>query len=53
MTYCLLRNVFDLCVKSCQYFHTDKTLLEMSYWLSDDIVRFVIDVGFYEKFAKM
>jgi len=30
----------------------DKILLETSfYWLSDDVVRFKIDVGFYEKFA--
>jgi len=38
MTYCSLRNVFDLCVKSWHYFHTDKIVLETSfYWLSGDI----------------
>ena len=29
------RNVFNLCVKSCQYFHMDNILLEMFvHWLS-------------------
>jgi len=35
-----LRNVFDSCVKSWQYFRTHGTLL-----ISDDIVRFKIEVG--------
>jgi len=39
MTYCSPRNVFDSCVKSWQYFRTDKILLETSfYWLSDDVL---------------
>jgi len=47
MMYCSLRNVFDLCVKSWQYFRTDKILLKTPfYWLSDDTVRFKIEVGF-------
>jgi len=54
MTYSSPRNVFDCCVKSLQYFCADKILLETSfYWLSDDVVRLQIYVGFYEKFAKM
>jgi len=48
MTYCLLRNVFDSCVKSWEYFHMDNMLLETSFhWLSDqsdDTVRFKIEV---------
>jgi len=32
----------------------DKIVLETSFhWLSDDIVRFKIEVGVYEKYAKM
>jgi len=47
MTYCSPRNVFDSCVKSWQYFRTDKILLETSlYWRFDDIVRFKIEMGF-------
>ena len=41
----MLRNVFDSCVKSWEYFRTDNISLETSfYWLSDDIVRFKIEV---------
>jgi len=50
MTDCLPRNVFDSCVKSWHCFHTDKILLETSfYWLSDDTVRFKIEMGVSEK----
>jgi len=32
----------------------DKILLETSfYWLSDDVIRFKIEVGVYEKCTKM
>ena len=48
------RNVFDSCVKSSQYFHTDNISLETSvHWPSEGIARFEIDVGVYEKFANM
>jgi len=54
MTYCSSRNVFDSCVKSWHYFCTDKISLETSfYWLSNDIVRFKIEVGVTEKCTKM
>jgi len=43
------RNVFDWCVKS-----TDNTSLELVVrWLSDYIVKFKVDIGVYEKYAKM
>jgi len=54
MTYCTPRNVCDSCAKSWLYFRTDKILLETSfYWLSDDVVRFKIEVGVYKKCTKM
>jgi len=47
------RNVFDSCVKRLEYFRTDNMLLETSfYWLSEDIVRFKIEVGVEEKCKK-
>jgi len=43
---CSNRNIFDSCVKSWEYFRTDNILLETSLsWLSDDIVRFKIEMG--------
>jgi len=54
MTYCLPRNVFDSCVKSQQYFHIVSISLETSvHWLSEEVVRFEIEDGVYEKFAKL
>ena len=41
----LNRNVFDLCVKSREYFHTESTV----HWLSEDIVKFEVDGGFIRK----
>jgi len=50
----LSRNVLDSCMKSGQYFCMDKISLEMSFhWLSEDIVKFKIKVGVYEKYTKM
>jgi len=41
-------------MKIREYFHTDDILLETSlYWLSEDIVRFKIEVGVEEKCTKM
>jgi len=41
-----VRNVFDSCVKSWQYFCTHGiSLKSVSNWLSYDIVRFKIEVG--------
>jgi len=41
-----LRNVFDSCVKSWQYFRMHSiSLNSVSKWLSYDIVRFKIEVG--------
>jgi len=46
----MLRNIFDSCVKN---FRTDNISLETSfYWLSDDVVRFEIEVGVEEKCTK-
>jgi len=48
------RNVFDSCMKSFQYFRMDNMSLEMSvHWLYEYVVSFKIEVGVYEKFAKM
>jgi len=48
------RIVFDSCVKSWEYFRTDNISLETSlYWLSEDIVRFKIELGVEEKCTKM
>jgi len=48
------RNVFDSCVKSWLYFHMYNSSLESAFhWLSDSVVRFKIEVGVCEKFAKM
>ena len=46
------RIVFDSCVKSWEYFRTVNMSLETFYWLSDDIVRFKIEVGVEEKCTK-
>jgi len=47
----MLRNVFDSCVKSWEYFRMDNISLEsLSHWLSDD--RFKIEVGVLEKCTK-
>jgi len=49
----MLRNVFDSCVKSWEYFCMDSVSLEsMFHWLSDDIVRFKIKVGFFGEMYK-
>jgi len=38
--------VFDSCVKSWEYFRADNMSLKTTfYWLSDDLVRFRIEVG--------
>jgi len=51
---CFSRNVFDSCVKSWENFHSDNILLETSFsWLSDDIVRFKIQMGVVKKCTKM
>jgi len=48
-----VRNVFDSCVKSWQYFHTDIIPLNsVNDWLSDDIVRFKIEVEIDQKCTK-
>jgi len=49
-----MRNVFDLCVKSWQYFHTyGISLNSVSNWLSYDTVRFKIEVGVDVKCTRM
>jgi len=49
----LSRNVLDSCVKSLQYFHTDNVSLKTSlHWLSGDLVRFKIEVGFARNLQK-
>jgi len=41
-------------MKSSEYFRTENISLEyMFHWLSDDIVRFTIEVGVEEKCTKM
>jgi len=50
----LKRNIFDLCVEVDSVFIQTLLLLKMFvYWLSEDIVSFKIELGVYEKFAKM
>jgi len=42
------RNVFDFCVKSWEYFHTHSISLESTFrWLSKNILKFEVSVGFY------
>jgi len=49
----LSRNVLDLCEKLTVFFRMDKILLETSFhWLSDDIVRFKIKMGFMRNVQK-
>jgi len=51
---CFNRNIFDSCVNSWEYFHSDNISMETSLsWLSDDIVRFKIKMGVEEKCTKM
>jgi len=48
------RNIFDSCVKSWECFRSDNISLETSLsWLSDNIVRFKIEMGVEEKCTKM
>jgi len=47
-------NVSNSCVKSWLYFRTDNISSEtFVHWLSEETVRFDIEVGVYDKFAKM
>jgi len=49
----LKRNVFDLCVKSLKYMRTDNMSLESTvHWLSEDIGKFEVSDGVYEKIEK-
>jgi len=51
---CFNRNVFDSCVKSWEYFHSDNISVETSFSrLSDDTVRFKIEMGVVKKCTKM
>ena len=54
MAYFLHKNVFASYVKILEYFHTDKISLESTFhWLSEDTVKFAVDVVVCAKFAKM
>ena len=49
-----VRNVFDSCVKSWQYFCTHGiSLNSVSNWLSCDVVRFKVEVGVDAKCIQM
>jgi len=53
MAYFSHRNVFDLCVKTGQYLHTDNGSLESAFhWCSKDTVKFEKDVGFVKNMQK-
>jgi len=50
---CFNRNIFDSCVKSWEYFRSDNISLATSFsWLSDDKVRFKIEMGLWRHVQK-
>jgi len=56
MTYCSPRIVFDSCVKTEKltvFPYGQDILGNVVFWLSDDIVRFKVEVGVKEKCTKM